>query len=198
MTVFSTVEGGVSALYVGYFGRAGDPAGARYWSDQLYKGVMTLPQIAASFSVQTEAVTRYPFLAGNRSDSTGIENFINGIFQDLLCRDADSGGLAYWAAQLHGRAGDAEALGAFIVDVISGAIGYDDATITNKVMVATYFTDAFAKSSLQWNADASLQAKTIVTETTNDLTSVTKGKAAADAYLLARSSTRISSPSSKL
>ena len=62
MTVFADAYSQVESIYVGYFGRAGDPSGANYWIQQRAAGV---PQaaIAASFAVQPEAVSKYPYLA---------------------------------------------------------------------------------------------------------------------------------------
>ena len=52
----------ITALYVGYFDRAPDPAGLEYWSGRLNAG-MSLAEIALSFSVQPEATSEYPYLA---------------------------------------------------------------------------------------------------------------------------------------
>lgn len=41
MSMFPTVEQEVEALYIGYFGRPGDPGGEQYWEDQLNNGILT-------------------------------------------------------------------------------------------------------------------------------------------------------------
>ena len=41
MTTFTTPVNQVSSLYVGYFGRAGDPSGENYWIGQLNSGAIT-------------------------------------------------------------------------------------------------------------------------------------------------------------
>lgn len=189
MTTFTTAESGISAIYVGYFGRAGDPSGMRYWTNQMQAGVMTISQIAASFSVQVEAVKRYSWLANDRHDPGSVEEFINGVYQDLLRRNADPGGLAYWTAQLQARAGDPQAIGRFILDLISGASGHDDATITNKVVVANYFTSQFANSRLTWDSKVSAEAAAAVTNATSDFSSVKNVEAAVDSYISHRLST---------
>lgn len=51
-----------------------------------------------------------------------------------------SGGLAYWQNKLETNLGNPLAVGALILNVISGAQGSDQTTIANKVTVADYFT----------------------------------------------------------
>jgi len=58
MATFTTAQHIVESLYVGYFGRAGDPAGTNYWAGLLNSGQMTTAQIASSFSVQSEATAK--------------------------------------------------------------------------------------------------------------------------------------------
>ena len=48
-------------LYIGYFGRAADPAGLNYWLTQEAAGVSDV-QIAAAFAASAEALALYPQL----------------------------------------------------------------------------------------------------------------------------------------
>ena len=57
---------------------------------------MNLAQIAASFFTQCEAAIAYP--AGQSTT-----DFVNTVYQNVLGRPADAGGLSYWVSQL--RAG---------------------------------------------------------------------------------------------
>ena len=135
----------IEALYIGYFGRAGEPDGTNYWVGQL-NGGYTISEAAASFSVQPESKAEYAFLAHpNLATDADIETFINSVYQNLFHRDADTDGMAYWSGQLAARAGDPAAIGQFILDVISGAYGEngsatDQAALENKVQAASYFT----------------------------------------------------------
>ena len=60
---FANVADFTQALYIGYFGRAGDPGGDAYWLNQLNSGNISEAGMAASFSVQSEATALYSFLA---------------------------------------------------------------------------------------------------------------------------------------
>ena len=142
-TPFSQVE----ALYIGYFGRAGEPDGVNYWVTQLNSGHYSWAEAAASFSVQPEAIEMYPYLK-----FPAIENpsaFIDQIYMNLFNREADPEGKAYWTKELLARGNDPQAIGQFILDVINGAFGpegnpADAETIVNKIDAGTYFTEQLA------------------------------------------------------
>jgi len=189
MSSFTTVQGQVEALYVGYFQRPGDPGGAQYWQNQLLGKTLTFAQIAASFSVQNEALAKYTWLAtGSISDIPGIQAFINSVYMDLFNRPADSAGLAYWTSQLQSRAGNAQGIGQFILDVISGATtgSADDMTLQNKVVVSAFITDSASTSGVNWTAVQS-EAASLIAATTNASSgagSVAAEEAAWSAYIL--------------
>src|ERR1035437_127951 len=123
MTTFATTEQTVEALYVGYFGRAGDPNGTTYWENQILLGNSTWLQEAASFSVQPESQALYTFLAtdnpgtpitvGGVPTFTNLYAFINSVYVDLFNRPVDSSGLAYWSGQLEAHLGNTTALAEF-------------------------------------------------------------------------------------
>ena len=45
-TNFTTTQDKLESLYIGYFGRAGDPAGVTYWTGALNSGAMSDRQTA--------------------------------------------------------------------------------------------------------------------------------------------------------
>src|SRR5262245_52141373 len=90
VTTFTTPLNQVSSLYVGYFGRAGDPNGESYWIGQLNAGTVTLSQIAASFSVQPEATAKYPYLANPNIGDPGT--FVDQVYQNMFNHTADAAG----------------------------------------------------------------------------------------------------------
>jgi hypothetical protein len=160
------------AIYIGYFGRAGDPSGYSYWVNQLNTGSLSETGVAASFSVQPETTGTYPFLASevpgtletvtssngwSASVPTNVYNFVNSVYEDLFSRsvlaDSNDSGLVYWSNQLAANAGNAQAIATFILSVISGASGADQTTIVNKVTVADYFTQALTGISFTSSAD---------------------------------------------
>jgi hypothetical protein len=155
----AVVNDSITELYVGYFNRAQDPGGESYWVGQLQpQGSMTLSQIAASFSVQPETTALYPFLATytlgslesvtspngwSASVYTNVYNFVNSVYENLFNRsilaDSNNSGLIYWDGQFAGDTNNPEAIGAAIINIISGAGGNDAQTVANKVTVADYY-----------------------------------------------------------
>ena len=141
-----TIQEDITKIYIGYFGRAGDPTGFNYWIGQAIDGgdgpggvaPLSLREIAASYSVQPESTALYPFLANPLvADSTA---FITQVYQNLFNRAPDQEGLTYWKGELAKAAGDPQAVGAMIINIISGArntpSGQDLTIINNKVEVA--------------------------------------------------------------
>lgn len=147
----------IGQLYVGYFGRAADPAGLDYWVNR-YNDGMSLLAIANSFAVQPEATALYSYLA---APSLGDpQAFIASIYGDLFNRAPDAAGLAYWVTQLTVQGTPP---GQMVLDIISGAQGSDRTTIENKTHVAVDHAQA---------SHSVLDAHAVVASVTADPTTV--------------------------
>lgn len=158
----------IEGVYIAYYGRAGDPSGMNYWSTQLSAGNLssqTLTSIAASFSVQLEAQVQYPFLANPLTASTSgtgnaLDVFINSVYENLFGHTADgtdtTGGLGYWRTQVlnalttRNPATIANELGAFGLQVASGAQNVDQTTLANKVTVADFLTELLIDDNIPY------------------------------------------------
>lgn len=140
----TAVEKIVESLYIGYFGRAAEPDGFDYWTYQISQGLMDLTQVAASFSVQPEAMAKYAFLNGTSSNASA---FVDLVYLNLFNRLPDAEGKAYWLDFLDDAA-NPNAVGSFILAVINGATGDDAATVTNKIAVAYDFTSQIDDAKL--------------------------------------------------
>lgn len=134
----------MEVLYVGYFGRAADPAGLDYWVSR-YAAGMKVGEIAASFSVQVESRGLYPFLAN--PNAANVDQFITQVYRNLLNREPDSGGLAYWHGQLMSNL-TPQGVGMFIINVVYGARLEDQQTIANKVNLALFETNGFRSKGI--------------------------------------------------
>jgi hypothetical protein len=126
-------------MYIGYFDRAPDAVGLDYWASRLYQG-MTLSQIADSFFDQPETKALYTTIT-TASSTEQITRFINSIYNNVLNRDVDSGGLSYWLPEL--KSGQLTA-STFILDIIYGALAptgdlADGLYLINKEAVGSYF-----------------------------------------------------------
>ena len=172
------------AVYIGYFGRAGDPSGDSYWLNQLNGGNISEAGMAASFSVQAEATALYPFLASPSTASQAqITSFIESVYADLFNRAADPGGLAYWDNYLTTNLGNPQVFGAFILAVINGAQGTDQTTITNKVTVADYFTQELAAAGISFTSAADALAQSTIASVTSDPSTVLAAESTISSWL---------------
>ena len=102
-------------MYIAYFDRAPDAEGLFYWGTRLADG-MTKEEIARSFFVQDETVALYPDAGDNAF-------LVDNVYRNLLERDPDAPGRAYWIEQL--ELGTVER-GEFILAVIDGAKEFAD------------------------------------------------------------------------
>lgn len=181
MTTFTTVNTQIESLYVGYFGRAADPAGLQYWANQLNAGTTTLAAISASFAVQPEAIAKYPYLASPTiSDPT---TFVQSVYSQLFGHAADAAGLAYWVGQLNAAKGSPSAVGQMILNIISGATGTDNTIVTNRVTVATDFTAQASNAGTTFTAAVSAQSSAEIATVTDTAASVTAAIAATTAFI---------------
>src|SRR5262249_12613550 len=189
----------IAAIYVGYFGRAGDPDGTNFWTNDLLNGgstVQTMTGIAASYSVQPESQAQYPFLANPLGATTSgagnqLDQFINSVYQNLFGRAADgtdtSGGLGFWRGQIlnvlatHDSTALANELGSFILQVAYGAQAQDQTVLANKVSVADAITQTFAAHNIHFGNDGSAAdqfAHTDIASVTASAASVTAAEIA--------------------
>jgi hypothetical protein len=177
------------AVYIGYFGRAGDPAGESYWLNQLNAGSISATGMAASFSVQPEATALYSFLAHPSAATVPqIDSFIGAVYEDLFNRGVDSSGLAYWQNQLETNLGNPQTVGAFILNVVSGAQGADQTTISNKVTVADYFTQALNAGGISYTSSADSLAHGAIASVTSASSTVLAAEATINTWLATQSS----------
>lgn len=196
-----TIQEDITKIYIGYFGRAGDPTGFNYWIGQANDGgdgpggvaPLSLREIAASYSVQPESTALYPFLANPLvADSTA---FITQVYQNLFNRAPDQEGLTYWKGELAKAAGDPQAVGAMIINIISGArntpSGQDLTIINNKVEVALDWVQSVSNVSGFSYVDANgnimaateASAKGVLNGVDDTAASVTAAKAETDVFV---------------
>ena len=86
--------GSVYMLYQATFNRTPDAAGLGYWIAQVDKGANIITTVAASFVQSPEFVAKY---GANPSNASYVDN----LYQNVLHRAGESGGVAYWNGQLN-------------------------------------------------------------------------------------------------
>jgi len=85
-------------LYGGAFDRTPDEGGFRFWTSYLDKNA-SLHGVATEFIRSPEFVSRYGASLSNAA-------FVDALYQNVLHRGGDAGGIAYWNQQLDTKARD--------------------------------------------------------------------------------------------
>src|SRR5947209_5835933 len=92
----NSLGGQVYLIYDGLLGRAPDPLGLEYWVARVQNGD-TIPGITAQFLSSPEFTARYgPYL------QLSAQAFVTDIYENVLHRAPDSGGLQYWTGLIAG------------------------------------------------------------------------------------------------
>jgi len=149
----------IGALYIGYFGRAPDPAGLDFWESQMTNALApvddgglgrtparAVDDVAEALRLDQEAQDLFPFLDPEVDPATitteSVADFVNAVFQNLFNREAQGTaddpetGLGFWVGEIQDRLDAEIKIGDIIVDIISGAQNADARTMTNKIAVA--------------------------------------------------------------
>ncbi|VVP88076.1 hypothetical protein PS918_02949 [Pseudomonas fluorescens] len=157
-------QSNLAELYTALFNRAPDASGLAYWEGELASGKSSLLDIARNWvNSQSETASKYP-------DTLSDGDFINAIYNNVLARAADAGGLAYWGAELQDGTLTRDE---FLLAILNGAKGntsaqglLDAALVQNKAQAGL----AFAETGLN---DTALAAKVLapVTADSNTLNS---------------------------
>ena len=154
----------VQQLYVSYFGRPADFYGLASFEQQLaalkaptnfiaLNGAAQngsnpgLTALVNSFSGSPESIALY----GSGTDTIAISKFVSAVYNNVLNRDPDVDGLAYWVKAItSGALTKANAAAAITEGALSNtsAQGLIDAkTVTQKALVAADFTGSLSTAS---------------------------------------------------
>jgi len=176
----------IAKLYIGYFGRAGEPAGLATAYNNILRNNQTMADFAMSLSTQTEAMNRYASL---NTPTAGLDpaSFVNRVYQTLFNRDAEPEGLAYWVGRLRGG----EVPGQFILDVILGAQGGDVTMLNLKKDAAAAYADAVLRYNDPWTLGTDGPDATQVVSMVTSPATLTDAIALADRLVAARVATGI-------
>jgi len=114
-------------IYIAYYGRPADPAGATYWETRIARE--GLVGVIEEFGKSTEFTERF--------GDMGNETLINAMYQRLFNRDADEGGLAFYLGKM--ESGEMS-LQTICLNILHGAQNNDVGRIAAKVAAADTFT----------------------------------------------------------
>ena len=120
----------VENAYLAYFGRPADPEGMNYW---IGKSIATMQ---AGFAASQE----YQNLYGGMTNT----QVVTQVYQNLLGRAPDAGGLAYWVNQMNLGAATVATI---VTQMQANAEGVDIATLANRFVFAIHFTEDLTSQS---------------------------------------------------
>lgn len=163
----------VQRVYIAYYGRPADSGGLEYWAGQLDSVAGNLNAIIDAFANSEEANSLY----GSSTYSQRISN----IYQQLLGRQPEADGAAWWLNQL--QTGQ-KTLANLALDVLYGATGDDALVVQNRLEAAQAFTEALAAGSFNYSGDDAAQsARDFLSDIMDDDASLDDGLDLLDAIL---------------
>jgi S-layer protein len=137
--VTQTMQDNVTELYLGFFGRAPDAAGFGYWTNRLSQGDVTIQQISQAFSKTPEFISNYDGLTPTQQ--------VTRVYNNVLNRAPDAGGLAYWVGQM---TSGKQTIADVVWNVTNSAFiqtgTADGLLVQNKVTVGEYFAITLASN----------------------------------------------------
>lgn len=129
MSTPTTHNSTVNSFYLAFYGRPADPAGMKFWSEQLSAAGGDIETIKSAFANSDEARQRF-------GSDTAAER-VAQIYQQLFDREPDAAGLDYWVDAIgKGHASVADVA----IAVLGGAQGGDRDLATLRQKAADRFT----------------------------------------------------------
>lgn len=118
-------------LYIGYFGRAADQAGLNFWLGAINNDGLSLANVHAAFVNSAEYNAQYEGLT--------VSQKVAAVYENVLGRAADTEGAAFWTKAIEDGTITEDQL---IEGLLSGLSTKDAQAISNKIVVANYYTSA--------------------------------------------------------
>lgn len=145
-------------LYIGYFGRAADQAGLNFWLGAINNDGLSLANVHAAFVNSAEYNAQYEGLT--------VGDKVAAVYQNVLGRAADAEGAAFWTKAIEDGTITEDQL---IEGLLSGLSTKDAQTISNKIVVANYYTSAKGDA---YNEASKAESSAIISTVTDKLASV--------------------------
>lgn len=122
----------VQKIYIAFYQRPADPAGLKYWAEQIDKAGGNPNAVITAFGTSPEAQELYGDI-----DADTIGDVIDAVYQAAFGRAAEQEEIDYWAEGFNAGTITASSMA---LAVVLGAQNDDLATIDNKLEVANEFT----------------------------------------------------------
>ncbi|MCS3473080.1 hypothetical protein M2401_006848 [Pseudomonas sp. JUb42] len=137
----------VEKIYVGFFGRPADPTGLAYYTDLLNKANAPTTSAGLLSVVSSNTAVAAVFRSfGDSNEAKAVytgyttSNLVNTIYNYVLGRNAETGGLTYWTAKVDSGQINAAQLAFMVLQAAESDTNGDALTVASKVAVATAYT----------------------------------------------------------
>jgi hypothetical protein len=139
----------IQKIYVGYLGRPADPIGLAYYNNML--NAVNAPTTTAAFlaaAATTPAIAAIFDSFGNSLESKALYgsattgSMINTIYNYVLGRNAETGGLTYWTQKIDTGEVAGSRLAFMVLQAAENDTNGDALTVASKIAVATAYTNS--------------------------------------------------------
>jgi len=166
----SQTQQNIIELYIATFNRAPDADGLAYWVSNVESSGWSLEQVAKSMFDSEEVNTTYP-------DTLSNTEFLNKVYTNVLGRDGDPDGVAYWLTQMEKGILKSQ----MITTIVNGAKAdsgeaADKQYLENKKEAGVYF-------SVELKSNDLTLAKTSMEDITSDINTVQHSKDKQDLFI---------------
>ncbi|MCX7104822.1 MAG: DUF4214 domain-containing protein [Methylococcales bacterium] len=171
----------MTEMYLAYFNRAPDAVGLCYWAAGSYEGSSNI-QISNTFASTPEFIRTYGSIS-SQSSSLALSNFVAAVYENVLDRPAEQGGLNFWLNGLQTNQVTPGNLILSVIEAVNGQTGTTDSIyFSNKTTVATHFavTDGLTNTT---QAIAVMNLFNSTYQASGITTAVTAANALSDQYL---------------
>ncbi len=147
----TSYESTVNSFYLAFYGRPADPAGLKFWAEQLANNGGDHRAIIDAFATSREAQVRF----GDDAPSERIAE----IYQQLFNRAPEQSGVDYWADVVaQGKASLADVA----IEILSGAQGTDKGLLDLRQQAVGAFTAEVEASGSDYAGFSSIEAARVL------------------------------------
>lgn len=122
----------VQKIYIAFYQRPADPAGLKYWAEQIDLAGGNPNAVITAFGTQPESIALY-----GEVTAANIGTVLDKIYQAAFSRTPAEAEKAYWTEQFNAGGITASSMA---LAVVLGAQNADAASVANKLTVANEFT----------------------------------------------------------
>lgn len=141
----------ITEAYIGLLGRAPDPAGLEYWSDELLALVARGQNVDIALKKLTNDITLTPEWiggggSGGSSGQSAAEAVVSAMYINLFSRQATAADLAYWSAELTNRRVTESEMVVLLIQGAQSNANTDSQVLEFKRQAASYYVSKVPQS----------------------------------------------------